>query len=289
VIARSELDEDEVHELEIQGDELRIDRFAWGPVEGIPPGEIELTGGVVQPGAPRAEVYVAGRFAGVGNGEEKLRLAARVTGCLFRTLVPLVPPNTDTVLGGAGFDADVETRWSGGVVDLVGAVATSGGSKYHASVQGPVDDPRVEVPDKLLSVASRMRGGAGRLVRSTIGGGSELVKGTAKAAGDLGAGGFSAVGRALEGVAQTTVGLLSADEKKAREGVSSMTVGAGREAKEAVDTSTGRIVDAGGGTSQALAHDPGLVKWLDGIAARHAERTRGLLDSLRQEALPGPG
>lgn len=286
VTSRNEFKDGDPHELNFAGDELRIDRFSWGRLHGVEPGEIEFTGGLLQPGSQRAEIYFGGRFADVGTGNGSLRLTARVTGCLYQPLVPLVPENAHAVLGGAGFDADVETELAKKAIELNGSIHTSAKSSYQFSLHGPLDAPEVDVPDKLLSVASRMRGGAGRVIQSTLGSGTELAKGSAAAAGDLGKGALSVMGHALKGAGQATLGLLSADKDKAGEGVGSMTVGAGREAKNALGESGEQLTEAGGGTTGALINDPRTQKWLDGVPERHRERIAGLMNALLQESFP---
>jgi hypothetical protein len=286
VVRRNQLEDGKEHRLELLSDQLTVNRLAIGEVADIEPGDIEFTGGIVQPGLARAEIYLGGRFSKLGTGAENLRVGARVTGCLFDTFVPIIPSNTGDILGGKGFDLDVDIKTAGGLIDVQGGMVTPNESTYAFAVSGRVDAPEVKLPKKLMAVTSRMAGGAGRLFRSVVGGSGELLEGTAKTVGAFGKGLFSAAGNVLKGAGQTTVGVVTADTAKIKSGAGTATVDAGGSVVHAVDDSAKEIADTGGNTAGALGNDPATQKWMAAIPARHGKRIDGLLTGIRAEDFP---
>lgn len=286
VVRRDQFEDGTEHRLEMLGDQLTINRLSIGDVADAEPGDIEFTGGIVQPGVDRAEIYMGGRFSDLGTGAVNVRVSARVTGCLFDIFVPIIPENTGAMLGGNGMDADVEAKITGGLIDVLAGCETSSRASYTIAINGPVEAPKVELPKKLMAVTSRMTGGAGRLVRSTVGGGAELLEGTASTVGALGKGAISAVGNVVKGAGQTAAGVATADSEKIKSGTGKMTVEAGESVVGGVDESAHEVAEAGGNTAGALGKDPATQRWIADTPARHEKRIDGLLTGLLAEDFP---
>jgi hypothetical protein len=288
LVRRDHLADGREYRLELLGDQFVVNRLAIGEVANVEPGDIEFTGGILQPGqgVNRAEIYLGGRFSKLGTSAESLRLGARVTGCLFDTFVPIVPSSTGEILGGEGFDADVEIKTAGGLVDVVGGLVTSNHTAYAFSACGPIEAPEIMLPEKFKSVTSRMAGFAGGMVQSVVGGSGELIEGTAKTIGKFGKGIFFAAGNVLKGAGQTTAGVVTADMGKIKAGAGKATMDAGGSVVKAVDDSAVEIGDTAGGTVNALGNEPATQKWIAATPVRHGKRIDGLLISILAEDFP---
>ena len=272
--------------LTVDQGQLEINDLIVGPYPDTSIGSLEFHCAIMQPEVENARVMVASRFGPLATGVPVLQGAVRITGCLYETLVPVIPANTDKALGGEGFDLDVDFATSPGTILVTGAVTTSNRSAYPFRIQGAIDEPVFELPDVLASVATRMTGGAGRLLNSTLTSGKEVLVGAVGTATSLAKGAVHATGSLIKGAGQMATGLVSADSEKSKAGFDSMTTGSGGHLAGGVTGSVDAINQAGSRTTDALRTNPSFKKWVTESSARHEERTRDLMERLQRSPFP---
>ncbi|MEZ5275045.1 MAG: hypothetical protein R3F07_01540 [Opitutaceae bacterium] len=272
--------------LTIDRGTLEINDLIVGPYPDNSIGSLEIHCEIVQPEVEGARIAVASRFGPLATGIPVLLGAVRITGCLYETFVPAIPDNTDKLLGGEGFDLDVDFATSAGVIQVTGTVTTSNRSAYPFRVQGPIDAPVFELPEVLASVATRMTGGIGRLLNSTLTSGREVLVGAVGTATSMAKGAVHATGSLIKGAGQMATGLVSANREKSKAGFDSMTTGSGGHLAGGITGSVDAINQAGSRTSEALRTNPGFKKWVTESSTRHEGRTRALMEKL--QGLPFP-
>lgn len=265
---------------------LEIRDLIIGPYPADSIGAMTLNCEIDQPEIENARIAIASRFGPFLKSDTSMQASVRVTGCLYWTFVPIIPSNTDSLLGGEGFDVDVEFATQAGRILSNGFATTSNGSTYSFTVQGTTDEPIFELPEVLVSVASRMAGGAGRLVNSTLGTGKEIIVGAVDTVASLGKGALHATGSLLKGAGGLAAGVVTADSERSQTGLNEMTTGTGERLSDAVTDSADAIGETGGRTSDALQNNPQFQKWVSESPQRHKDRTQNLTTDLEQAAFP---
>ncbi|RME68015.1 MAG: hypothetical protein D6781_11960 [Verrucomicrobia bacterium] len=271
--------------------DIRIDaeRLAYlpGTTAALPqPGTLRLEAHLSQPHARPALLFAAARFGAFGGDRPVLRLSGRATGLLFATFIPVIPEDTGMLLGGDGIDASIEARLADGRIDLKAQAITSRRSDYHIEVTGPIDQPRLAIPKKLEAIASRMTGGASRVVGSLVHGGGEVIAGTARTISTIGRGAADTAMGLLKGAGRSAKGILTLDTKETAEGLKNMTVDTAGDIGDTLSESTRDIGETGKSAVGQLANDPRLQKWLEASPDRHRAATAGLFDQILAEPFP---
>lgn len=259
---------------------LEIRNLIFGPFPDNSIGSMTLDCEIEQPGVENARIAVASRFGPLKAGEFSILGYAQVTGCLYRTFVPTIPANTDTLLGGVGFDFGAELAIAAGDILSTGSITTSNGSTYSFGIEGSTEEPVFILPETLASVASRMAGGAGRIVGSTLHSGKEVIVGAVDTVASFGLGLLHASGSLLKGMGGVAAGVITADGEMSGSGFDDMTSGTGEHLVGAFTDSTDAISETGSRTSDALQNNPEFRKWVTESPQRHDDHTRSLNDDL---------
>lgn len=265
---------------------LEIEDLVIGPYPSDATGSMTLHCEIDQPEAGNARITMASRFGPFANRDPSILGSVRVSGCLYWTFVPIIPANSDTLLGGEGFDVDVEFATAAGRILSSGFATTSNGSTYSFTVQGTTDEPVVELPEVLAGVVSRMAGGAGRLVNSTLGTGKEIIVGAVDTVASLGRGMLHATGSLVTGAGSIAAGVVTADGERSQSGFEEMTAETGGHLADAVTDSADAIGETGSRTSDALQNNPEFMKWVSESPQRHNDRTENLTAELERAPFP---
>lgn len=272
--------------LTIHKGTLDILNLAIGPHPGAPSGSVRFHCEIVQPETENAQVMLASQVGPIAADDPMLRSSVRLTGCLYQTFIPVIPPTTDLVLGGEGFDLDLDLAISNRRLQATGAMTTSDGSAYPFRIQGTMDEPVFELPEKLASVAARMGGGMGRLVNSALHSGMKIVVGAIDTVASFGKGALHATGSFLKGAGRTATGVVTLNEESTTTGLDEMTSEAGGHISDAFSESADAVSSAGGRTSEALGTNPRFQKWIEQGTARHNERSAAALEKVFQAPFP---
>ncbi len=262
--------EDEIS-FTLKAGALEVVDLTLGPYPESPNGSVNFTGEIVQDETANAKFIFAARLEPIRDGVPYVLGSTGVIGALYQTFVPAIPAGTDMLLGGKGFDLNVDMAHSGGKLLVVGDITTSSGSSYPFRISGPVDALVFELPEKLASTVARMTGGVGRLLGSTIHSGKEIVVGAVDTAASFGKGTVHATGSFLKGIARMSTGVVTGDGEARKKGLDEMTSETGENLSGAVSESTDAIGKAGGRTSDAIANDPKMISWIEEIPDRYEE------------------
>jgi len=269
IVRRDDSFEKSPFEVTLEKGRLEILDLTVGSDPDASPGSVTFDGELVQEESIHAFITISARFGPIESGGPPLLGSAGMTGCFYQTFVPAVPAGTDLILGGEGFDLDIDLALSEGRILLVGTTTTSLGGTYSFRVSGSVGEPVIELPEKLAGVAVRMGGGVGRLLNSTFRSGREILVGAVGTAGALGKGALHATGSFLKGIGRMSAGMITFNKDARKKGFDEVTAETGAHLSGALSGSALAIGEAGSRTSNAIRNDPKLRPWIDEIGIRH--------------------
>jgi hypothetical protein len=209
-----------------------------------------------------------------------------MTGGLYQTFVPVIPSSTALILGGEGLDLDLDVSVSRNKIYATGAATTSRGSAYPFAVRGSTDAPVFELPEKLASVATRMSGGMGRFVNSTLRSGKEVLEGALDTAASLGKSAIQATGSFFKGVGKMAKEWFNNDQGSSDTGLREVISETGGHLLDAFSESGEAISKAHDRTSEALQTDSRFQAWIEQISARHDVRAATALKEVFQAPFP---
>lgn len=275
------------HKLVIERGRLELFNLAVGPWLDSTVGRLRGSCDIRQPETVNARLSLAARFGPVGTGNTTFQGSARLTGALYRTFIPVIPSTTDLILGGKGFDLDLDLNQTGDVIAGNGLLVTSNGSVYPFQLSGSVDDPVFELPEKLDAVTSRISGSSAHVVVTTLTSGREIVAGAAESAKSFGQGAVKATTTFFRGLGQAAKGWLTEDEELKDSGIEDMTSDTTDYLVNAVSESADTIGEAGARITEALRNDTDFQSWMTEISDRHdASSTRMINEFFQSEFSP---
>jgi hypothetical protein len=272
--------------LTLEAGSLEVIDLTLGPYPNPSDGSVRFQVELVQPETESAHLMFAARFGPITGGNPPVLGSVGMIGALYQTFVPAVPAGTDMLLGGAGFDLNLDMALADDRILVVGGATTSNGSTYPFRISGSVDEPVIELPEKLASVAARMTGGLGRFFNSTLTSGKEILVGAVDTAASFGEGVLHATGSFLKGVSRMSAGIVTGDKDASEKGFDEITSEAGDHFSEAFTDSADAISEAGGRTSDALMNDPAMQAWIEAIPVRKEEWTKSEHEELYQAPFP---
>jgi hypothetical protein len=249
-------------------------------------GSVQFQAELVQAETDSAHLMFAARFGPIAESNPPVLGSVGMIGALYQTFVPAVPAGTDLLLGGEGFDLNLDMALADDRILAVGGATTSNGSTYPFRVSGSVDEPVIELPGKLASVAARMTGGVGRLLNSTLTSGKEILVGAIDTAASFGEGALHATGSFLKGVSRMSAGVVAGNQDARKKGFDEITSEAGDHFSGAFTGSADAIGKAGSRTSDALINDPAMRAWIEAIPVRKEEWIKSRHEELYQAPFP---
>lgn len=265
---------------------LEVIDLTLGPYPDPSDGSVQFQAELVQAETESAHLMFAARFGPITGGNPTILGSVGMIGALYQTFVPAVPAGTDMLLGGSGFDLNLDMALTEERILVVGGATTSNGSVYPFRVSGSVDEPVIELPEKLASVAARLTGGVGRILNSGLTSGKEILVGAIDTASSIGKGALHATGSFFKGVSRMSAGIVTGNKDASGKGFDEITSEAGGHFSGAFADSADAIGEAGGRTSDALMNDPSMQAWIEAIPLRKDEWTKSEHEELYQAPFP---
>jgi hypothetical protein len=193
----------------------------------VKPASASISFELEQPGElPTAYFGTVADVGPIGNGVPMVNTQVRLAGLKLDTLGSLVPKATRTALGASGLDMGAALAIDADSINLNASVLTDRNIRYEGiTVQGPLNKPVVKIGPVMAGVFDRVADGLGNLGIDVLGSTVSIAEGGVDTALELGSGAAKVGVNLGKSLFDTTVGLLTLQKEKVKEGVSGSTTG----------------------------------------------------------------
>ncbi|MBW2612351.1 MAG: hypothetical protein JRD49_05320 [Deltaproteobacteria bacterium] len=207
--------------MEVNGLRLFTDNPDVDPASASVSLELEQPGDL-----PTAYFGTLANVGPVGYGVPMVNTQVRLVGFKLDTLGSLVTPGTRTALGATGLDAGMALAMDADSINLKASFITDRHVTYKGiSVQGPLNALVVKPGPVLAGVFSRVSDGLVNLGKSGLKSSADIVEGGVDVAKELGSGTIKVGVNLGKSLFETTVGVVTLDKEKVKEGTSGTTKG----------------------------------------------------------------
>jgi hypothetical protein len=209
--------------IQLTGAGLRL----FSDQQDLDPASISLSFELAQPGElPTAYFGALTDMGPMGNGVPMVNCQVLLVGLKLDTFGTLVPRTTRKALGASGLDVGMGMAMDADAINLSAAVLTDRNISYEGiTVQGPLEKPNVKIGPIMAGVFGRVSEGLVNIGKGGLISGVHIAKGGVDVAVELGAGAVEVGANLVESLFDTTLGLVTLDKDKVKEGVSRTTEG----------------------------------------------------------------